>query len=76
MTLSVPMLLQISAKIKLADVPILEGAAECVAAGVLSSIHVQNAKASAALDNPEEATQHPGWPLLVDPQTGAKQICD
>ena len=53
----------------------LDGAAECVAAGVLSSIHSQNAKASAAVQNAEHAIQHESWPLLVDPQTGQGSCC-
>ena len=65
------LLLQVSAELNLARVPMLDGAAQCVAAGVLSSIHIQNAKSSAAVQNAEAATQHEAWPLLVDPQTGA-----
>ena len=64
------LLLQVSAELNLAKVPMLDGAAECVAAGVLSSIHIQNAKASSAVQNAEAATAHTAWPLLVDPQTG------
>lgn len=59
-----------SAELDISSIPILEGAAECVAAGVLSSIHSQNAKASAAVSNAEEAIHHKSWPLMVDPQTG------
>ena len=66
--------MQVSAEIKLADIRMMEGAADCVAAGVLSSIHIQNAKASAAVVNAEEATQHQAWPLLVDPQTGTCSV--
>lgn len=61
---------QVSAELQLQSIPMLAGAAECVAAGVLSSIHIQNAKVSAAVQNAEAATQHEAWPLLVDPQTG------
>ena len=67
-------LLQVSAELNLARVPMLDGAAQCVAAGVLSSIHIQNAKSSAAVQNAEAATQHEAWPLLVDPQTGASDL--
>ena len=48
----------------------LDGAMECLAAGVMSSMHSQNAKASAAVTNAKQAIQHETWPLMVDPQTG------
>ena len=62
--------MQVSAELNVSDVPMLAGAAECVAAGVLSSIHSQNAKTSAVVSNAAEAIQHSSWPLLIDPQTG------
>ena len=62
---------QVTAELDVSSIPMLDGASECVAAGVLSSIHSQNAKASAAVENPEQAIQHHAWPLLVDPQTGS-----
>ena len=43
---------------------------ECLAAGVMSSMHSQNAKASAAVTYAQQAIQHETWPLMVDPQTG------
>ena len=43
---------------------------ECLAAGVMSSMHSQNAKASAAVTSAQQAIQHETWPLMVDPQTG------
>lgn len=61
---------QVSAELTVSSIPMLDGAAECIAAGVLSSIHSQNAKASAAVENAEQAIQRESWPLLVDPQTG------
>lgn len=60
-----------SAELDVSSIPMLPGAAECSAAGMLSSIHSQNAKASAAVEDPEQAIQHESWPLLVDPQTGS-----
>ncbi len=61
---------QVSAEINTANIPMLDGAMECLAAGVMSSMHSQNAKASAAVTNAQQATQHETWPLMVDPQTG------
>ncbi len=49
---------------------ILEGASECAAENVSSSLEPQNARVSAWVDSPEEAIQHQIWPMLVDPQTG------
>ena len=60
-----------TAELEVSSIPMLNGASECVSAGVLSSIHSQNAKASAAVEDPEQAIQHQSWPLLVDPQTGS-----
>lgn len=53
-------------------VHVLEGAAECAAENVASSLAPQNARVSCWLERPEEAAQHQIWPLLVDPQTGQK----
>lgn len=50
--------------------PLLDGAAECMAAGILSSLHVQNAKAAASIQNLNELqAAHATWPILMDPQT-------
>jgi selenide,water dikinase len=49
--------------------PLLEGAAECVAAGVVSSLQPANLRLRRALANQEEAIHHPAYPLLFDPQT-------
>ena len=62
--------MQVTAQLDVAAIPILEGAAECIQAGALSSIHEQNAQASAAVQNSSEAVHNATWPMLVDPQTG------
>jgi len=52
-------------------VPALPGAADVLAAGVLSSLHAANASASAVIANFDalrDARPH-AWPLLFDPQT-------
>ena len=66
-----------TAQLDVAAIPVLEGAAECIQAGALSSIHGQNAQASAAVQNSSEAVHNASWPLLVDPQTGEDlgQVC-
>ena len=58
------------ATINIAAVPVLEGAAESVASGILSSLHSQNAQAQRDVVNIAAASQYPMWPLLFDPQTG------
>ena len=55
-----------------AKVPSLPGAADCVAAGHLSSLHAANARALAAVEAGSArdwTARDARWPLLVDPQT-------
>jgi selenide,water dikinase len=59
----------VDAELDLAALPLLDGAAECVAAGVLSSLQPANLRLRRALRNQEEAMTHPNYPLLFDPQT-------
>jgi selenide,water dikinase len=51
-------------------VPLLDGARETVAAGILSSLQAQNMRARRAIADFETASGHPPYPLLFDPQTG------
>lgn len=59
----------VDAELELAALPLLAGAAECVAAGVLSSLQPANLRLRRALRNQEEAMAHTNYPLLFDPQT-------
>jgi selenide,water dikinase len=59
----------VDAELDLAALPLLDGAAECVAAGVLSSLQPANLRLRRALRNQEEALNHPNYALLFDPQT-------
>ncbi|MBI5786096.1 MAG: selenide, water dikinase SelD [Rhodocyclales bacterium] len=59
----------VDAELELARLPVLEGAAETVAAGVLSSLQPANLRLRRALKNQAAALQHPNYPLLFDPQT-------
>lgn len=54
-----------------AKVPLLPGAAECVAAGCLSSLHEENSSnvKKIVFDAEKVASDLAVWPLLVDPQT-------
>ncbi len=60
---------QVDADIIIEDVPMLEGANETVAAGILSSLQPQNVRLRRAIRNPQQASQHANYPLLFDPQT-------
>jgi selenide, water dikinase len=53
----------------LESLPLLEGAAETVAAGILSSLQPQNLRLRRGVANLEQAARHPHFPLLFDPQT-------
>lgn len=59
----------VDAEIELAALPVLEGAEETIAAGVLSSLQPANVRLRRALRNQEAAAGHPRYPLLFDPQT-------
>jgi selenide,water dikinase len=59
----------VDAEIDLAALPLLEGAEETVAAGVLSSLQPANVRLRRALRNQAEMVDHPRYPLIFDPQT-------
>lgn len=60
---------QVDAEINIQNVPILDGARETVAAGILSSLQPQNIRLRRAIQNIDQASTHPDYPLLFDPQT-------
>ena len=59
----------VDAELDLAALPLLEGAEECTAAGVVSSLQPANVRLRRALRNQAEFVDHPRYPLLFDPQT-------
>jgi len=59
----------VDAEIDLAALPLLEGAAETIAAGIVSSLQPANVRLRRALRNQPESLHHPNYPLLFDPQT-------
>jgi selenide, water dikinase len=59
----------VDAEIDLAALPLLDGAAETAAAGILSSLQPANVRLRRALHPLPEALRHPNYPLLFDPQT-------
>ena len=50
-------------------VPLLDGAEQTVAAGILSSLQPQNVRLRRAVRDPETLSEHARYPLLFDPQT-------
>jgi selenide,water dikinase len=56
-------------QLDLAAVPMLDGAEQTVAAGILSSLQPQNVRLRRAVRDPESLRTHPRYPLLFDPQT-------
>ena len=59
----------VDARIDLDALPLLPGAAETAAAGILSSLQPANVRLRRALRDPGAALRHPNYPLLFDPQT-------
>lgn len=60
---------QVDAVVYVDAIPLLEGALETVAAGILSSLQPQNLRLRRAVSNIEIASKNPAFPLLFDPQT-------
>jgi len=59
----------VDAELNLASLPVLDGAEETSAAGILSSLQPANVRLRRALRNQAEAINHPRYPLIFDPQT-------
>ncbi len=60
---------RVSVEIALAALPILDGALETVAMGILSSLQPQNVRLRRSIRNLAEVSAYPAYPLLFDPQT-------
>jgi selenide, water dikinase len=59
----------VDARLELAALPLLDGATECVAAGIVSSLQPSNVRLRRALRNGQDFVADPRYPLLFDPQT-------
>jgi selenide, water dikinase len=59
----------VDAEIFIDQLPLLDGAQEMVAAGVVSSLQSANVRLRRALRNQAADTAHPRYPLIFDPQT-------
>jgi len=60
---------EVDAELDLGALPLLDGAQECVAAGIVSSLQSANVRLRRALRNQEAMVSHPRYPLIFDPQT-------
>jgi selenide, water dikinase len=57
------------ARLELDAVPLLDGAEQTVAAGILSSLQPQNVRLRRAVRDADALSDHARYPLLFDPQT-------
>ena len=60
---------EVDAEIHMDALPLLDGAQECVQAGITSSLQSANVRLRRALRNQEQFISHPRYPLIFDPQT-------
>ena len=59
----------VDVRLRLFDIPLLDGALETARRGILSSLHPQNLRQQRSVTNAEQAAADPTFPLLFDPQT-------
>lgn len=59
----------VDAELSMSALPLLDGAQECVNAGIVSSLQSANVRLRRALRNQEAMLKHPRYPLIFDPQT-------
>jgi selenide, water dikinase len=59
----------VDAELHMSALPLLDGAEECVALGIVSSLQGSNVRLRRALRNQEAFVKHPSYPLIFDPQT-------
>ncbi|TKD64850.1 selenide, water dikinase SelD [Cobetia marina] len=59
----------VDAELEIDALPILDGAEDCVARGVVSSLQPANLRLKRALKDQAGVIDHPRYPLLFDPQT-------
>jgi selenide,water dikinase len=59
----------VDAELSLSALPLLDGALDTVAAGIVSSLQPANVRLRRALRNQEAWVNHPRYPLIFDPQT-------
>ena len=66
----------VAAVLRLDRLPMLPGVAGLLAAGLRSTFHEENARSSSGIAFAADAVEHPGAPLLFDPQTSGGLLFD
>jgi selenide,water dikinase len=59
----------VAVELALGALPLLDGALDCVARGIVSSLQPANLRLRRAIANLEPAARAPAYPLIFDPQT-------
>jgi selenide,water dikinase len=59
----------VDAELQMSTLPLMDGAVDCVKAGIVSSLQPANVRLRRALRNADEFVHDPRYPLLFDPQT-------
>ena len=59
----------VDAVLTMEAIPLLDGALETVEAGIFSSLQAQNLRLRRAIQDTEQTSKHPVFPLIFDPQT-------
>lgn len=59
----------VDVRLDLGAIPLLDGAEDCVRAGIVSSLQPQNLRLRRTIANIDQAGADPRYPLLFDPQT-------
>jgi len=60
---------KVALEIRMSELPLLDGATECVKAGIMSTLYPDNVRSKRAISNIESASRLDCFPLLFDPQT-------
>ncbi len=60
---------KVGVELDMEAIPVLPGVAETLSEGIFSSLSPENLQLSASIQNREQASLHPLYPLLFDPQT-------
>ncbi|WP_347277736.1 selenide, water dikinase SelD [Oculatella sp. FACHB-28] len=60
---------QASVELNLEAIPVMDGAENTLQQGIVSSLYAQNLQASRQIQNLDQVSSHPLFPLLFDPQT-------
>ena len=59
----------VAMEIRLAELPLIDGALDCVKAGILSTLYPDNVRSKRAISDLDAVANSDSFPLLFDPQT-------